>query len=342
MSERFWSLSPADRTEALEVAASRLSRPTHILEKDVWVVWLLSVLYDSEVGNHLTFKGGTSLSKAYKIIDRFSEDVDLTYDIRELIGRGDPPPESRSQADKVTREVRELLPLWLETKIAPLIASALDKENLNATVDLSLDQITLEYSQLVSSYSYVKPRVLLEFGARATGEPWERIEVRCDMAAALPELEFPIAMPRVLDIARTFWEKATAAHVFCKRGRGRGDGRISRHWYDLAAMARLDGFEKLAANDVALLVVQNKKAFFRENDASGATIDYTDAVSGHLQLVPTGAALDLLATDYIEMRTNGMLPESAPDFESLLELCRRCEESLNQMRRRNSQGLDPF
>lgn len=332
MNERFWSLSPADRTEALEVAASRLSRPAHILEKDVWVVWLLSVLYGSEVGNHLTFKGGTSLSKAYRIIDRFSEDVDLTYDIRELIGRGDPPPESRSQADKVTREVRELLPHWLESKIAPLIADALDKENLSATVALSPDQVAIEYSQLVSSYSYVKPRVLLEFGARATGEPWERIEVRCDMATALPELEFPEATPRVLGIARTFWEKATAAHVFCKKGRGRGDGRISRHWYDLAAMARLDDFDKLAANDVALLVAQNKQAFFRENDAAGATIDYTEAVSGQLQLVPSGAALDLLAADYLEMSTNGMLPESAPDFEFLLQLCRSCEKTINQIR----------
>lgn len=84
MDEVFLQLSVEDRREVLGVAADRSQRPAHLLEKDVWVVWSLSALYGSPLGDHLVFKGGTSLSKAYKVIRRFSEDVDLTYDIRAL------------------------------------------------------------------------------------------------------------------------------------------------------------------------------------------------------------------------------------------------------------------
>lgn len=83
MSESWFALSGADQAEALEVAAGRTGRPAHLLEKDIWVVWALSAIYGTTLAEKLTFKGGTSLSKVYKIIDRFSEDIDLTYDIRE-------------------------------------------------------------------------------------------------------------------------------------------------------------------------------------------------------------------------------------------------------------------
>ena len=85
MSESWFALSRADQAEALDVAAGRTGRPAHLLEKDIWVVWALSAIYASPLADKLTFKGGTSLSKVYKIIDRFSEDIDLTYDIRELV-----------------------------------------------------------------------------------------------------------------------------------------------------------------------------------------------------------------------------------------------------------------
>lgn len=110
MADAFFALSEAERREVLEVARERTGRPTHLLEKDVWVVWTLAAIFDSPVADQLTFKGGTSLSKAYRIIERFSEDIDLTVDIRRLIpdlaGEGRELPASRSQADKWTRAVR--------------------------------------------------------------------------------------------------------------------------------------------------------------------------------------------------------------------------------------------
>jgi predicted nucleotidyltransferase component of viral defense system len=111
MPESWFGLSSADQSEALEVAAGRTGRPAHLLEKDIWVVWALSAIYDSPLGSTLTFKGGTSLSK---VIDRFSEDIDLTYDIRELVPDllrdGNPIPASPSQEKKITSAVRSRLP----------------------------------------------------------------------------------------------------------------------------------------------------------------------------------------------------------------------------------------
>jgi predicted nucleotidyltransferase component of viral defense system len=79
MADRFLNLTDVERRDALAVAASNSGRPVHLLEKDVWVVWCLRALFESPLGEHLVFKGGTSLSKVYGAIRRFSEDVDLTH-----------------------------------------------------------------------------------------------------------------------------------------------------------------------------------------------------------------------------------------------------------------------
>lgn len=84
MADVFLRLSASDRRDVMGIAADKSGRPAHLLEKDAWVVWALSALYDTALGEHLVFKGGTSLSKAYGVIRRFSEDVDLTYDIRAI------------------------------------------------------------------------------------------------------------------------------------------------------------------------------------------------------------------------------------------------------------------
>src|ERR1700722_5941356 len=130
MPESFLEMSVADRREALNIAASQTGRPANLLEKDVWVVQALDVLFSSEFGAHLVFKGGTALSKVHRVIDRFSEDVDLTYDIRQLapyetaqaMQNLDVIPESRSQQSKLTTLIRqERLPEWIATQILPIL-----------------------------------------------------------------------------------------------------------------------------------------------------------------------------------------------------------------------------
>ena len=240
MPEPFFDLSPKDRQDALQVAASRSGRSAHLLKKDVWAVWTLSTLFDAPFADDLVFKGGTSLSKGYQAIERFSEDIDLTYDIRAIApdlapagGEGLPP--NRSQEQRWTKIIRERLEGWVRDTVSPMLIQRLQDERMAARVTAQADTVQIEYELQAEGSGYVRPVVLLEFGARSTGEPFERRPVTCDVAVHLPDLTFPAAAPAVMRPERTFWEKATAIHVFCQGGRFRGAERFSRHWYDVAS-----------------------------------------------------------------------------------------------------------
>ena len=348
MAEALLGLGEGDRREALLVAADRTGRPAYLLEKDVWVVWTLGALFDSSLGEHLVFKGGTSLSKAYGgLIQRFSEDIDLTHDIRKLIpdmaGAGaEPIPASRSQARKWTDVVRKRLPVWISDEVMPVLDVAIKASGLDLTLIHEGEKLRLRYAQLTEGNDYVRPEVLLEFGARSTGEPASARKVTCDAAPVLPELTFPEAVPRVMAAERTFWEKATAAHVYCLKGDFRGE-RYARHWHDIARLATA-GIAKAAIVDheLASRVARHKQAFFAENASDGSVIDYGRAVSGDLRLIPGGDALDALKSDYQDMINSGLFEEEPSSFEELISQCRAIElETNRQVRPDRRSGIHP-
>lgn len=342
VAESWFGLSREDQAEALEVAAGRSGRPAHLLEKDIWVVWALSAIYGSPLAGTLTFKGGTSLSKVYKIIDRFSEDIDLTYDIRELVPDllrdGNPIPASSSQEKKITSAVRSHLPEWIKGTVQPILETALAASGLQAMLSLAgdnNDKLIIAYPAVRTGTGYATPTIQLEFGARATGEPNQTHPVSCDMAPLIESLEFPTAQPLVMAAERTFWEKATAAHVYCLQGRLRG-ARYSRHWYDLAAMAKTEHFDKAIANhQLAHQVAEHKSKFFAEKDVAGNWIDYARAASGELQLIPEGASLEALDKDYAAMLDDGLLALDQPEFSELLAKCRAIQDSVNHQLGKN-------
>ncbi|MBY3122954.1 nucleotidyl transferase AbiEii/AbiGii toxin family protein [Rhizobium laguerreae] len=240
MAEQFLRLSREDRREVLAIAAEKARRPIHLLEKDAWVVWALQTLYATALGDHLVFKGGTSLSKAYNAIRRFSEDVDLTYDIRtlahDLVGENEQAlPKTRSEEKRWSSEVRKRLPVWVSETVRPLVADALSAQSLPATVRVEADRLFIDYEAISGGSGYVAPSVMLEFGARSTGEPASVRDISCDAAGLVDGIEFPNARPRVMHAERTFWEKATAIHVFCLQERLRGE-RFSRHWHDIVRL----------------------------------------------------------------------------------------------------------
>ncbi len=335
MADAFLRLSAKDRRDALGVAADQSGRSAHLLEKDVWVVWALAALYGSPLGEHLVFKGGTSLSKAYRVIRRFSEDVDLTYDIRQiapdLVGAdGEALPKTRSEEKRWSSEVRRRLPEWVARTAQPAIASALATEELLAEIRVEGEKLFIGYEATTAGSGYVAPVVMLEFGARSTGEPASLREVACDAADLIAEVEFPTARPRVMHAERTFWEKATAIHVFCLQERLRGD-RYARHWHDVV---RLDeaGFAAaaFADRDLAQSVARHKGMFFAERAADRSLIDYAVAVSGGLSLVPSGDALKALEEDYARMVEDGLLLEDAEPFETLMARCADIAERANR------------
>ncbi len=331
----FHALPPEDRREALRAAQDASGRRAFLLEKDVWVVKTLRVLFDGPFGGDIVFKGGTSLSKAYHAIRRFSEDVDVTYDIRSFASDlvdaagGDALPATRSQEKRWSRSIRSRLAEWVQDEAQAVVGDGLSREWLEADVSASDEKLLVRYESLLDDAGFVRPEVVVEFGARATGEPHERRPVVCDAAAHLPGIVFPTACPTVMLAERTFWEKATAMHVFCCQQRQRGE-RLSRHWHDVV---RLDeaGYAARALGDrgLAVSVARHKAAFFREKDADGAWIDYERAVSGELRLVPSGTARDALEQDYGRMVDDGMLLEDAEPFGVLIERCADLEARAN-------------
>ena len=299
------------------------------------MVWTLSALVDAPAGHVLTFKGGTSLSKAYHAIGRFSEDLDITYDIRTIAADlvedndGEVIPSTRNQERRWSRTIRQRMARWVTEQAAPAVRAHFEDGGLNAQVRADGDQIFINYRPIFEDYGFVRPEVMVEFGARSTGEPREERLIECDADVHLPDIGFPSARPHVMLAERTFWEKATAAHVFCRQQRMRGD-RLSRHWYDLIRLDDTEyGGRALANRGLARDVARHKAVFFRENDANGNVIDYTAAVSGNLQLVPEEPALGELADDYARMEAGGMLLGDTEDFETLMERCADIQERAN-------------
>ncbi len=336
MAEVLYSnLSNEDRLYALRLAQDEGQYRAYLLEKDIWMVASLSVLFDAPFAKHLTFKGGTSLAKVWRAIRRFSEDVDITYDIRAIApdlvaGAGDEAlPKTRSQQKRWTQTIRTRLIDWVRDQAGPIVERGLAHICFPAKVDVDAHRLFIKYESLLKGTGFVRPEVVVEFGARSTGEPNKPAPIVCDAATYLPDLVFPEACPTVMLVERTFWEKATAVHVFCRQERRRGE-RLSRHWHDLARLEEAGLVANaLADRELALSVARHKTLFFAENDASGKKVDYEAAVSGNLQLVPVGDAYEVLADDYARMQDAGMLPDENEPFGELMERCAAIEASAN-------------
>ncbi len=291
---------------------------------------------ESPFGNDLTFKGGTSLSKAYNAIRRFSEDLDITYDIRAIAadlveGSGeDVLPRTRSQEKKWTGEIRKRLNEWVRGQALPGIEASLADLGAKSGAKAEDDKLLVHYEPLVSGYGFTRPTVTVEFGARSTGEPRKRMPIECDAAPHISEVSFPSVNPFVMLAERTFWEKATAVHVFCREPRERWE-RLSRHWYDLVRLDDAGIAEKsLIDRALATKVAQHKAMFFRAKDAAGRWIDYKAAVSGELQLVPKDSTYNALAEDYGKMVSDGMLLGDDEEFAVIVERCREIEIKANR------------
>ena len=237
----FRSLAPGDKRDALVVAANQGKRRAYLLEKDVWVVETLRVLVEASFGRHLTSKGGTSLAKARRAVRRFSEDIDITCDIRAFApdladGADDEAlPPTRSQEQRRTKAIRNRLVAWVREQALPTVEAGLARDGQTARVRAEGERLHIGYDPSFEDHGFVRPEVLVDFGARSTGEPRETRTIGCDAAGFLPNLSFPETHPAVVLAQRTFREKATFMRVFRLRRRGRGD-RLSRHWHDVARL----------------------------------------------------------------------------------------------------------
>ncbi len=333
MPESFLHLKAQEQSQIYRALAPQLARTPVVLEKDVWVCWVLQTLFTMPNRLPMAFKGGTSLSKVFGAIARFSEDVDITLDYRGLDGAFDPFAEgvSRNRLKKFSEDLKSFVRDHAHGVVAPhfqrMLAEEFDAQAFQLEVSDDGEQMRMHYpSVLEVPGDYVGNSVLIEFGGRNITEPNEEHEVRPDIAEHVAELDFPRSTVSVLSPARTFWEKATLMHVECQRDEFRtGAERLSRHWYDLAMLADL-AHGQAAVADRALLadVVKHKKAFYNASYAN-----YDACLSGQLRLIPEDAALAALRDDFQRMIGAGMFIGEPPAFDAIIDRLRALEAAIN-------------
>lgn len=340
------ALLPADDRAALfgETGAGRGVADT-IIEKDFWVCWSLRRLFGLPKGAtaSLVFKGGTSLSKAFSAIRRFSEDIDLSFDRAELGYTGDRDPEkkgiSRKQAARLIDDLVGDVERHIAEKLLPALRAAIVEqlgEPANGEWSLEIDAgdaqtINFHYPTALPAVeyegmAYITPRVKFELGAR--GDPWPTEEkiIRPYAADDYPDFfEEPDTSVTVLSARRTFWEKATALHAEAHRpAESPTPQYFSRHYYDLAMLLDTDEGQAAAADfDLLAQVARHKATFFRSSWAN-----YDGARPGMLRLMPDEARIKDLRTDYRAMAPM-MFDETPPPFDNILAKVAALQETIN-------------
>ena len=333
MPESFLHLKAQEQSQIYRALAPQLARTPVVLEKDVWVCWVLQTLFTMPDRLLMAFKGGTSLSKVFGAIARFSEDVDITLDYRGLDGSFDPFAEgvSRNRLKKFSENLKSFVRDHVHTTVLPhfrkSLAEEFDVDAFQLEVSDDGEQMRMHYpSVLEAPGDYVGNSVLIELGGRNITEPNEEREVRPDIAEHVSELGFPRPTVSVLSPMRTFWEKATLMHVECQRNEFRaGAERLSRHWYDLAMLADLAPGQA-AVGDRTLLadVVKHKKVFYNASYAN-----YDACLSGQLRLIPENHVLAALHEDFQRMIDAGMFIGDPPAFHAIIDRLHTLEAAIN-------------
>lgn len=333
MAESFLSLKARDQREILQTASAKSGYRAAILEKDIWLCWVLQTIFSIPDHHPMAFKGGTSLSKVYGIIDRFSEDVDITLDFRKFSDDLNPfvIGTSKSKLKKLSDRLKIHVNNHTQDVVMPTLRNASEILATHGQHKIrsenSGEKVWFSYPSAVEEPDeYLDSEILLEFGGRNIIDPNEHHTIDSDIASLVPEIDFPAATVTVLSPLRTFWEKATLIHVECNRGRlSSSPDRLSRHWYDLMCLGQHKLSED-AINDRFLLenVVKHKKLFFNAKYSH-----YDDCLAGKLRLIPDQDDLRGLHTDYRWMKTAGILSDNAPNFEALIEQVRVIESQVN-------------
>lgn len=328
--DKIANLEARQRRELFQETAARKGIHPAVVEKDFWVCWVLKHIFeDPGMRSHVIFKGGTSLSKVFGLIDRFSEDIDLILDWS-LLGYGpgqqDPFPDdlSNTKRDRFNKQFNEVAAAYIRETLRPQLAVLLGS---CPAVGLSIDDregqvVQIDYPAAFSQ-TYLRPEVRLEIGPLASWVPHDEYSIRPYAADAFPKIfGEPDCSVIAIKAERTFWEKATILHQQAHNPRPI-PGRYSRHYYDLFRLAE-SAVRGAALADLQLLadVVAFKQRFYPCNWAR-----YGEAKPGTFKLIPPSAGIDQLAADYAQMRV--MIFGERPEFARIIAVLHSLEDEIN-------------
>ena len=320
-----------DREALFRNTAAKMGMSEAIIEKDFWVCYMLDYLFHRCAWkDNLAFKGGTSLSKAYGLIERFSEDIDLILDWR-ILGYGiDEPWEERSNTkqDIFDKEANMRAEEFLRDTFLPAIVKDLATElgdNVSCFIDDNDPQtIKIAYPNSFSDMSILQ-EIRLEIGALAAWTPVKVADITPYAAQEYGRL-FKQPSTDILTVLpeRTFWEKVTILHREVFREEDRPfPTRQSRHYYDLYRMMQTEVKDNaLADNDLLTKVVVFKDKFYRCPWAR-----YDLAKRGTMRLMPPDYNLNKLRDDYEHMQN--MLFGDKPSFEKIMDGIAKLETEIN-------------
>lgn len=328
-------LSARDRRELFTEAAAETGLPPFHVEKDFWVCWVLSAFFGrDEVGRHLTFRGGTSLSKAWGLIERFSEDIDLAM-ARPWLGTAKHPGEegiTTSEKERRLKALRDECRQMIAAVLVPVLQSeadglsepwSLEVESLEKARDPFRLHFEYPGTGLRPPADYNRAKVTIELSGRADGWPMESRTITPYVAQAFPQTTGdPRLTLSCVRPERTFWEKAALVHEQNVRpGEKALAPRQARHLSDLvqlwdAGVVKADGFSALFAG-----VKEHRQAYFEYD-----WVDYGALKAGDLRIAPPGSRMGDWRADYEAMRA--MFFHDPPGFEALVERLRGIEAAL--------------
>jgi hypothetical protein len=337
MSESYLRLSKKERNEILTSLSPVIGLTSELIEKDIWICWSLEKLFSMPNQIPMAFKGGTTLSKIYNVIQRFSEDIDITIDYKGLKPEIDPFDRqlSKTAQKKLGAALKASVKKYVKEIVYPHYEDIFTKEIENEQGKIILEDqednvvnIKIQYPSALeeNNDTYIQNIVLLEFGGRNTTEPSENHSVEPIISKNIPNLLFPSAVAKVLSPIRTFWEKVTLIHVECNKNNMKANvDRLSRHWYDLSRLSQ-HAIGKKAIKDTTMLenVVNHKKIFFNSSHAN-----YDACLNKKIKLIPENYLLNQLELDFNEMKKAKMFYGEQPSFQEILNKLHILEDELN-------------
>ncbi|NJL53562.1 MAG: nucleotidyl transferase AbiEii/AbiGii toxin family protein [Hydrococcus sp. SU_1_0] len=339
--KRFLDLDRQDRQGVFEATAEELNTVPIYVEKDFWVCFILDILFNEfpKESPRLLFKGGTSLSKVYQIINRFSEDVDFVVFRDDLGFDGDKDPCSLEISNKKRQKLSKKLAEEASDYICNQLKNDLERSAAIVSPDCSValdenDKSTLlfQYPSLfvLDNNSYVQPRIKLEGGARSALDPHEKHMIQPFIANELQGWDFSIPNITTISLQRTFWDKIMILHGWScgyrdDKNRLPTDAqRLSRHYYDVATIYKTD----IGRNAVDNAELRESVRQHTENFFYSAWRKLDQAVPGSITIVPKDELRKILEKDYQAMQ--GMMLGDIPDFKEIVEEIAALEGQINE------------
>ena len=320
---KFLTLTKEQRAAVFERVGASVGLPMQAVEKDFWVTVILQAVFSLPVAQHLIFKGGTSLSKAWGLISRFSEDIDLAVNPIALgAAEGD-------LTKKQIKKLRKASSLFVSEQLTPMLCAKINEMGMSAFLNIEAQpngegdntypeprQIYIRYQSVFEKpLTYLRPDVVLEVSARSLIEPAMPTHVSCILADYIPIQPTCDAVVHTAIPAKTMVEKMFLLHeLFSVPGHGTRAERKSRHLYDLYQMMQQDFAQEVITNDALWESIRHHREVF----TSVQGVDYSSDVRQRICLLPREDIVAIWKSDYETMRSS-MIHGSAPTWDELIE-----------------------